>query len=91
MIPLENRNYFLKRLKAGWDIRTACSDAKITRSVLYKYFKEFPVFRAEVDKTIATFIARKEKSDKMSTRRTLMHVKEMSKKQSSLAKYGEQR
>jgi hypothetical protein len=79
MIPLENRNYLIKRLKAGWDIRQACSDAKITRSVLYKYFKEFPAFRAEVDKTIATYVARQEKSDKMSKRRQLMHVKEMNK------------
>lgn len=77
MIPLENRTYLIKKLKDGMDIRSACVEAKITRSNLYKYFKEVPGFRDEVDKTIKTFIARKEKSDMMSERRNLMHIKEI--------------
>jgi isoprenylcysteine carboxyl methyltransferase (ICMT) family protein YpbQ len=77
MIPLENRTYLIKRLKQGWDIRTAAADAKITRSTLYKYFKEFPAFRADVDKVIATFIARKQKKDTLTERYNLMHLKEI--------------
>lgn len=76
MIPPENKKYLLKKLKDGFDIRAACSDAKITRSVLYKYFKENPSFRAEVDKVIKTFAQRQEKSAKMSARHRLMHLKE---------------
>lgn len=76
MLPPENKKWLLKKLKDGFDIRAACSDAKITRSVLYKYFKENPAFRAEVDKVIKTFAQRQEKSAKMSSRRHLMHQKE---------------
>ncbi len=76
MIPPENRKYLIKKLKDGFDIRAACADAKITRSVLYKYFKENPAFRAEVDRVIATFAQRQEKSAKMNARHKLMHLKE---------------
>lgn len=76
MIPLENRTYLLKKLKEGMDIRNGCIAAKISRSTLYKYFKEDPEFKDKVNTTIAIATSRKEKSEKMKKRRNLMHVKE---------------
>lgn len=52
MIPLPNRERFLRLLKDGADIRHACKEASITRSNLYKYFKEMPGFREEVNAII---------------------------------------
>lgn len=78
MIPPENLTILIKRLKEGWDIRNACAEAKISRSDLYKHFKEMPDFRDKVDKTIDTFNRRKQKKDMLSERHNLMKVKELS-------------
>ena len=76
MIPLETRNYLIKRLKEGWDLRNACNDAKINRPTLYKYFKEDPEFKEKIQKTIDTVTRRAEKSKKMSARHELRKVKQ---------------
>ena len=52
MIPLSNREKFIKLIKQGMDIRSASKEASITRSNLYKYFKEMSGFRDEVDQII---------------------------------------
>ncbi len=83
MIPPENRHILIKRLKDGWDIRNACKMADITRSNLYAYFKEVPEFRAEVDKTIKTFVDRKAKKEMLDKRHVLMKNKEDIKNQTN--------
>lgn len=55
MIPLSNREKLIKLLNRGLDIRAACAEAKITRSNLYKYFKDFPAYRIEIDEAVKSF------------------------------------
>ncbi len=76
MIPPENRILLIKNLKAGWNIRHACDRSHVSRSSLYQYYKKDPEFKALVQKTIHTFLERKDKATKLSARHVLMKDKQ---------------
>jgi|GEM_PF-4995141 len=77
MIPLPNREKFIKLLKGGMDIRNACKEASITRSNLYKYFKEFPAFKDEADKYIEHAKLNAQTAKKLQEEANLMKIKKM--------------
>ncbi len=76
MIPPETRALLIKKLKEGFDIRHACSYAKVNRPTLYEYYKVDPEFKIKVNKTIDTFNQRQETKDKMSARHVLRRAKQ---------------
>ncbi|MES2225016.1 MAG: hypothetical protein V4478_03445 [Patescibacteria group bacterium] len=80
MIPLENRNYLIKKLKEGMDIRNACDAAKISRPQLYACYKELPEFKSKVELTIRTAQQRSQTASKMAARHALRRQREDMKK-----------
>jgi len=77
MIPLPNREKFIKLLKGGMDIRNACKEASITRSNLYKYFKDMPGFRTEVDAIVSEVSLKSETQKKLQEEANLLEIKKM--------------
>lgn len=39
-------------IRAGRDVRGACSELGISRATLYRYFDDFPAYRKEIDEAM---------------------------------------